>query len=170
MGRRRRRARRRSGLQEGVWSYWFKMKFSLIYLFSWAHSSRLSACFLLYVPWPQCPLPPSSLCVFNVSVSASANMCACVCLWVRISILSLLSLHVCLCTLYLVWSESLSWCLGMNGIFWDRSVLLCVCQTRCASMAHTRKATSPWLLLCTMPENSSDYAGHSRVRTRAVLS
>lgn len=73
-------------------------------------------------------------------------------------------------TRYLVWSESLSWCQGMNGIFWDRSVLLCVCQTCCASIAHTRKATSPRLLLSTMPENSSDYAGHSGVRTRAVLS
>lgn len=63
------------------------------------------------------------------------------CLWMCMSILPLL-LHVCLCTLCLVWSESLSWCLGMNGIFWDRSVLLCVCQTSCASIAHTHKKSN----------------------------
>lgn len=73
-----------------------------------------------------------SVCVHTVSVSI------CVYLWMCMSILSLL-LHVCLCTLPLVWSESLSWCLGMNGIFWDRSVLLCVCQTSCASIAHTQE-------------------------------
>lgn len=82
----------------------------------------------------------------------------------------LLSLPVCLCSPYLVRSESRSWCLGMNGIFWDRSVLLCVCQTCCASIAHTRKATSPRLLLSTMPENSTDYAGYRAERTRVVLS
>lgn len=42
------------------WSYnMFKMRFSLIYLFSWTHSSRLSARFLLYavssVPHPSSP-------------------------------------------------------------------------------------------------------------------
>lgn len=66
--------------------------------------------------------------------TVSVNIC--VHLWMCISILSLL-VHVRLCTLHLVWSENLSWCLGMNGIFWDRSVLLYVCQTSCASIAHT---------------------------------
>lgn len=101
---RRRAGRRRSGLQEGVRSFWFKMRFSFIYLFSWAHSSRLSACFLLYVLWPQCPLPPppAFFCVSNVSGSASANMCVCVCALMHIYTSTTtasvcLTVHVCEC-------------------------------------------------------------------------
>ena len=48
--------------------------------------------------------------------------------------------------------------------------MLCIYCTHAHTHTHTQKATSPRLLLRTMPENSSDYAGHSRVRTRAVLS
>lgn len=213
MGRRRRRSRggrRRNGLQEGVWSYWFKMRFSLIYLFSWTHSSRLSACFLLYVLWPQCPLPPppSFLCVFNASVSESANICVCVYMCVHASTFILLLplpmfFCVCVCDLVLckslcvyfnnvyeyvyvrvfchryhcmcapwVWYEVRAWASveGWMVSFGIDLFLLCVCQTCCASIAHIRKATSPWLLLSTMPENSSDYAGCSGGWTRAVLS
>lgn len=49
------------------------MRFSHIYLFSWAYSSRPSACFLLYVPWPQCPLPPPP----SVYLRVQIYVCAC---------------------------------------------------------------------------------------------
>lgn len=109
MGRRRRRAgKKRSGLQEGVWSYWFKMRFSFIYLFSCTHSSRLSACFLLYVLWPQCPIPPPSL-RFSVSVSTSENtVCVRVCVHIYTSFTTLCVFTVCqwafVCTYECAWA------------------------------------------------------------------
>lgn len=92
------------------------MRFSLIYLFSWAHSSRLSACFLLCVLWPQCPLPLLPIPLFliwmylqvQIYVHVPLPLLSFLCglceqdlhlSWQCLRVCkSILSVHVCLCT------------------------------------------------------------------------
>lgn len=169
---RRRAGRRRSGLQEGVWSFWFKMRFSFIYLFSWAHSSRLSACFLLYVLWPQCPLPPppAFFCVSNVSGSASANMCVyvrsctftlllllpvfvwlCMCVnavWVRLFCVSqqCLLLYATVSTAYVFICKKWESVLAVQGwmVSFGIDLFYYVCASHAVQLSHTQaKATYP---------------------------
>lgn len=169
---RRRAGRRRSGLQEGVRSFWFKMRFSFIYLFSWAHSSRLSACFLLYVLWPQCPLPPppAFFCVSNVSGSASANMCVCMCahahlhlyyycqclfdcmcanaVWVRLFCVSqqCLLLHATVITAYVFICKKWESVLAVQGwmVSFGIDLFYYVCASHAVQLSHTQaEATYP---------------------------
>lgn len=175
--RKRRRAGRRSGLRDGCEASGLKWDFPvLIYLSELiAQGCLLAFCCMFCGLCAPFPLLPLCICKCkNVCVCVCAHLhlyccCRCVsvclhcvseglCLWACI----FFSLHLCL-----MWSESLSCCRGKNAIFWDKFVLLCLCQTCWASTAQTRKATSSGPSLSSMSENGSDIAGHCRVRTRA---
>lgn len=180
---RRRAGRRRMGSKRGCEATGLKWDFLLfIYLAELIAQGCLLA-FLLYALWPQCPLPPppavflmrAYLQVQIPYVPAHLHRCyVCVCtFWVRVCVYVSVKEHFVPAIIAGVfWNQGLSWCLGMNGIFWDVSVLLCVCQTDMLRIycTHKKKQRLPGCLLSTMPANSSDYAGHCRMRTRAGLS
>lgn len=136
------------------------MRFSFLYLFAWAHSSRLSACFLLYVLWPQCPLPLHPTPVFSILEYLQVQICVHICpstntAWFCVSLRYHFESEIfCAsrvftsmyenvfphlkCMFMHSQSERQSRCLGING-FEDIRVIFCVQDVLSICCTYTKK-------------------------------